>query len=123
LLIAEQVQARSDGEPNSTVTVSLAAKRRSQAENDAFVIVGEPIEVSMTEYDVPALRAAFLNSLSLSHRSLYTLRDLYTGWTESVDAFRAARAVGTFMLPASADQASARRGYLAEYDRLEAELA
>jgi hypothetical protein len=122
LLIAEQGQERSDGEQNSMVTVSLAAKRRSQAENEAFVIDSEPTEITLIKDDLPGLRTAFLDSLALSHQPRHSLRELYIGWAESVDAFRAARATGTFALPTSADQARARHSDLGEYDRIEAEL-
>lgn len=123
LLIAEQDEGRKDAGQNDPVTVSLAVKRRSQAESDAFVIDGDPVEIDLTEADDPAVRVAFLDSLSLSLRSRNSFRDLYAGWIESVDAFRAARATGTFALPTSAEQATARQADLAEYERIEAELA
>ncbi|MEV5745680.1 DUF4391 domain-containing protein [Microbispora rosea] len=114
VLIAEQGEA---------VTLSLAGKRRSLNETDAFVVEGEPTEVILNGGFGPDLLRPFLDAIALSRQPRYTLRELYLGWIETVEALHAARITGTFSLAATQEQAAVRRSALSDCARLETELA
>lgn len=99
------------------LVLSLAEKRRSQNEAEAFVLDGEPVEAVVD--DPPS---GFLDSLALASRPSADLKSAYEGWIESVEALLAARRTGSFVLPASPKQAAARRAALRECARIESEM-
>ncbi|MEN3536282.1 DUF4391 domain-containing protein [Microbispora sp. ZYX-F-249] len=109
-------------EQSESATLSLVGKRRSLNEAEAFVIEGEPTEVTLDAGVTSDLLQPFLDALALSRQPRYTLRDLYLDWTETVEALHAARITGTFSLAATREQAAVRRRALSDYARLETEL-
>lgn len=109
-------------EQGDRLNLSVAHKRWSQGEAGKTVLDSETVAVDGEEAD-PALEAAFLGALALDKQPRRTLRSLYQGWMDTLLAFQAAKRSGTFVLPGSAEAASARRDALQECERLEAEIA
>lgn len=97
--------------------LSLAQKRRSQSEADAFVLDGEAVEVVLE----PVL-PEFLEAFALASQPRSDLRALYQGWIETAEALQAARRTGGFTLPRSPKHAERRRDALRECARIEEEM-
>lgn len=106
-------------------TVSLAHKRRSQAEAGKFVLEGPVVatEPMITARPEPA-DVAFLAGLALTAQPGAHLHALYHGWLARVTAHRAAALTGRVeALAEPAATHEARVAYLDEHARLTAELA
>ena len=67
--------------------------------------------------------AAFRDALALERQPQGTLRDLYQGWIDTVQAFRAAAITGGFRLLPTAAAASDRAAALREYWHLGERIA
>lgn len=105
------------------VSLSLAHKRRSQAEAGA-VVADPPVATPPFDPAAPAAaEAAFLADLALAHQPTENLQSLYEGWMDRVTALVAARVTGRYALPAAAADGDARRDALDEHAHLEREIA
>lgn len=104
------------------VSLSLAHKRWSQNERGRTVLEGEIAQASWADTSEGPHDRAFVEALSLVRQPRDTLYGLYQGWMDTLLALEAARRTGTFALPATADDALARRQALREGARLEAEV-
>lgn len=107
---------------DETPELSLAHKRRSLGEAAKTVIEGE-IVIARLCRDCPAESlAAFRDALALARQPQGTLKALYQGWIDTVQAFRAAMITGGFHLPqtpaAAVDRDAALREYRALADRI-----
>jgi hypothetical protein len=110
-------------EHQSKLSVSLAHKRWSQGEAGATVLDGDVFGIDLNGVISPELLESFHESLSLVRQPKSSLFALYQGWIDTVLSLQAATISGTFSIPASAEQADARRQALQECARLETEMA
>lgn len=103
--------------------LSGAHKRWSQGEAGKTVLEGEVVAVELQ----PALDEerwlTFGEALALGRQPRATLYALYQGWIDALLALHAARVTGAFTLANDAAQAASRYKALAEYTRLEGEIA
>lgn len=107
----------------ATVSLSLAGKRRSQAEA-AAVVADAPVATPPFDPASPSpAESAFLADLALARQPAGDLRSLYDGWMARVTALLAARVTGRYASPAGSADGDARRLALDEYARLEREIA
>ena len=114
LLIAEQ---------GSTVGLSAAPKRWSQAEAGKTVLEGDVITVEW-DADQDAERwPGFCAALALGQQPRINLQALYQGWIDTLLALQAAHVTGAFAVPSTAEQAGLRQGALQECTRLGREIA
>jgi hypothetical protein len=114
LLIAEQ---------GSTVGLSAAHKRWSQAEAGKTVLEGAVVTVEW-DADLDNQRwPGFCDALALGQQPRINLQALYQGWIDTLLALQAARVTGAFALPTTAEQAEQRREALQESARLDKEIA
>ena len=114
LLIAEQ---------GSSVGLSAAHKRWSQAEAGKTVLEGDVITVEW-DADQDAERwPGFCAALALGQQPRINLQALYQGWIDTLLALQAAHVTGAFAVPSSAEQAGLRQGALQECTRLGREIA
>lgn len=113
LLVVEQ-----DGQ----VSVSAAHKRHSQAEKDATVLDGIPATVSLQKAP-EGPDSAFLGTLAVAALPSANLYAMVQGWVDRVEALRAARITGLFVLPKDGARDSARSELLAEWEKLQTDLA
>ena len=111
--------ARRDGTPE----VSLAHKRRSLGEATKTVIDGEIVVARLCDDCPTELLATFRDALALACHAQGTLKDLYQGWIDTVQAFRAATITGGFHLPPTSAAAADREAALREYRYLEDRIA
>lgn len=111
------------------LTLSMAHKRWAQNEADKVVLDGSLVSallpdpsatdpVSGSEAD-----RSLIQCLSVTSQPRATLHDLYQGWMGCVEALLAARLTGRYRVPATPEQAAARRQALADCERLEAEIS
>ena len=106
-----------------TPEFSLAHKRRSLGEMDKTVLNGEIVATRVCG-DCPAEPlAAFRNALALECQPRGTLKDLYQGWIDTVQAFRAATITGRFRILSTAAAAFDREAALREYWHLSERIA
>ncbi len=98
--------------------LSLAHKRRSLAEADKTVIDGEMVVAQLSRECAAGPVAAFRDALALQRQPRGTLMDLYRGWIDTVQAFRAATITGGFRLPPTTEAASDRAAALQDYSHL-----
>jgi len=105
------------------VALSLAHKRRSQAENAAFVVESTFRSPFFDPRTPTPPQAAFLASIALSSLPQLSLFELYEGYLDRLEALLAAEVAGAFRLPAGRPAAAARHDALASRDRIERELA
>ena len=110
-------------EQHPELTFSLAHKRWSQGEAGVTVLDGEVFIVALDKVTNAALLTAFAEALPLTSQPRVSLYALYQGWIDTVLALRAACLNGTFAMPASAEQADARRQALQEIALIESEMA
>lgn len=107
----------------TTLTLSLAHKRRSQGDAAAWVTdFLELLDLHPAD-DAEAVRQSFLAALALDTRPVADLVDLYQGWLDALLALRVARLTGTFRILPGPDAAHALRADLDELARLTRELA
>ncbi len=98
--------------------LSLAHKRRSLAEADKTVIDGEIVVVQLPGECTAGPVKAFRDALALQRQPRGTLMDLYRGWIDAVQAFRAAKITGGFRMPSTTEVASDRAAALQDYSHL-----
>ena len=111
--------ASKDGMPE----ISLAHKRRSRVEADKTVIDGEIVMARAYGDCANEVLASFQSALALAQQPRHTLHTLYQGWTDTVQAFRAAMITGRFCLPPTRTAAANREAALREYQDLDATIA
>ena len=108
---------------DGTPEVSLAHKRRSLGEAARTVIDGEIVFAPIHEDTAPESLAEFSSALALARQPRGTLKDLYQGWLDTVQTFRAATITGAFCLPPTAAAAADREAALREYRQLTDRIA
>lgn len=110
-------------EHDGAAALSLAPKRRSEAEADRIVVE----EVLTTDGLRPSgdtpVENAFLASLALAAQPRRDLNALYQGWIGCVAALAAARITGQYALATSPERTAARRVALDELERIHKEVA
>ena len=104
----------------ATLTLSLAHKRRSQAEKTGFVLDGA---VALAELNGAPTANAFCAHLAIDQQPTTNLLALYQGWLDQLTAFLAARVTGVFANSATPAHAAARREALAQYTALQREFS
>lgn len=113
LLIAEQ---------GSTVGLSAAPKRWSQAEAGKMVLEGDVITVEWVPDQDAERWPGFRAALALGQQPRINLKALYQGWIDTLLALQAAHVTGAFAVPSTAEQAGLRQGALQECTRLGREI-
>ena len=106
-----------------TPELSLAHKRRSLGEAGRTVIDGEIVVAGVCDDCSSQLLMAFRDELALARQPRSTLLDLYQGWIDTVQAFRAAAVTGEFRLPQTTAAAADREAALRDYRWLEDRIA
>ena len=114
LLIAAQGEIR---------TISLAHKRRSQGEAGATVLDGALIVADVAAAPSPGVKADFVSEMAIAKQPRDNLFALYQGWIDTVTTLLAAQVTGVFTVASSPEIAVRRRTALAEYQRLDAQMA
>jgi hypothetical protein len=114
LLIAEQ---------GSTVGLSAAHKRWSQAEAGKTVLEGDVVTVEWDAHQNNQRWPGFCDALALGQQPPINLQALYQGWIDTLLALQAAHVTGVFAVPTNAGQAEQRREALQESARLDKEIA
>ena len=114
LLIAEQ---------GSTVGLSAAHKRWSQAEAGKTVLEGDVVTVEWDSEQDAERWPGFCDALALGQQPRINLQALYQGWIDTLMALQAAHVTGVFAVPTNAGQAEQRREALQESARLDKEIA
>ena len=100
---------------DGTPELSLVHKRRSLGDAGRTVMDGE-IVIARISRECPAEPlAAFLDALALARQPQASLKALYQGWIDTVQAFRAAMITGSFCLPLTSAAAAGREVALREY--------
>ena len=103
--------------------LSLAHKRWSRSEKGKTVVDGEIVSARLGDDCADGPTTAFCDALAIDRQPRATLHALYQGWTDTVQALRAAGVTGRFKLPASVTEAADRAAALEEYARLESRIA
>lgn len=103
--------------------LSAAHKRWSQGEAGKTVLEGEVVAVELQAALDGERGRVFGDALALGRQPRSTLYALYQGWIDTLLALHAARVTGAFTLANDAEQAASRYQALAEYARLEGEIA
>ena len=114
LLIAQQ---------GSTVGLSAAHKRWSQAEAGKTVLEGDGVTVEWDSEQDAERWPGFCDALALCQQPRINLRALYEGWIDTLLALQAAHVTGAFAMAPNAAQAEQRREALQESARLDKEIA
>jgi hypothetical protein len=113
LLIAEQ---------GSTVGLSAAHKRWSQAEAGKTVLEGDVVTVEWVADQDNQRWPGFCAALALGQQPSINLQALYQGWIDTLLALQAAHVTGAFAVASTAEQAGLRQGALQECTRLGREI-
>ena len=108
---------------DGTPEVSLAHKRLSLGEATRTVIDGEIVFAQIHGDAAPEPLVAFRIALALARQPRGTLKDLYQGWIDTVQTFRAATITGAFRLPPTPAAATDREAALREYRQLTDRIA
>ena len=106
-----------------TPAISLAHKRWSQGEAGKTVVEGDIVSAPLGDGCTNKLTAAFCDTLAMNRQPTSTLYALYQGWIDTVQALRAARVTGQFLMPTSEMEAKDRAAALEEYARLKSRIA
>jgi hypothetical protein len=114
LLIAEQ---------GSSVGLSAAQKRWSQAEAGKTVLEGDVVAVEWDADQDNQRWPGFCDALALGQQPRFNQLALYQGWIDTLMALQAAHVTGAFAMPTNAGQAEQRREALQESARLGREIA
>lgn len=114
-------------ESENAIVMSLAHKRRAQNEANSVVLDGDPVSVTFdkrepSESSYSETDAKFLQSLSISDHTHYSLFGLYQGLINSVHSILASRITGTYRELDNQDASDARARDLIDCQRLESEL-
>jgi hypothetical protein len=110
-------------EQGSTVGLSAAHKRWSQAEAGKTVLEGDVVTVEWDADQNNQRWPGFCAALALGQQPRINLQALYQGWIDTLLALQAARVTGIFAVPTNAVQAEQRREALQESARLDKEIA
>ena len=106
-----------------TPAISLAHKRWSQGGAGKTVLEGDVVSTRLGDGCPDKLTAAFFDALTMNRQPTSTLYALYQGWIDTVQALRAARVTGNFLMTTSAMEATDRTAALDEYVCLESRIA
>ena len=106
-----------------TPAISLAHKRWSQGGVGKTVLEGDVVSARLGDAYTSKLTAAFYDALAMNRQPTSTLYALYQGWIDTVQALRAAKVTGNFLMPTSELEAKDRTAALEEYVRLESRIA
>jgi hypothetical protein len=106
-----------------TTSISVAHKRWSQGETGQIVIEEVRSAAPFRPGAPTAVEASFMDSLALSGLPRGDLLATYQGWFDRIAALEAAGITGTFAVPGATEQGAALQDGLAEYTRIERELA
>lgn len=103
-----------------SIGISMANKRFAQNQAGKIVLDDGVTECALVDHsETPSL----LKCLALALQPRTHLFALYQGWLACLEAFRAAQITGRLELPTDSTSQEARRKALAEYARLEREIA
>lgn len=105
----------------SSLWLSLAHKRKSEAEAEVLVLDGDVINADLAGAGPGAAAGERLSLLALRHQRRGSLHALYDSWLDTACALLACERTGTLRSAGSREDAQARRVALAEYDRLQVE--
>ena len=108
-------------EQNERVHLSVAHKRRSQAEVEKTVLDGDVVGVDLNGV-APTICRPFLSSLVLGQQPRGSLYALYQGWMDSLLALLSAGRTGAFGVLDEVDLRAERQKALKECEQLEAEM-
>lgn len=108
-------------EQEGAAALSLAPKRRSEAETGQVVVEAVETTPLLRPESPTAEEAAFLAHVPLAAQPRRDLHALYEGWRGCVTALAAARVTGSYVLAAAPEQAAARRALLDEHHSLRRE--
>ena len=110
-------------ELDSTVGLSAAHKRWSQAEAGKTVLEGNVVSVEWHPEQEAERWPSFRDALALGKQPRSNLQALYQGWIDTLLALQAARVTGAFAVASNAEQAGLRHKALQECTRLGREIA
>ena len=103
--------------------ISLAHKRWSKDEAGKTVVEGDIVSARLGDGGINKLTTTFYDALAMNQQPTSTLYALYQGWIDTVQALRASRVTGNFLMPTSDLEAKDRAAALGEYARLESRIA
>lgn len=102
--------------------ISVAHKRRSQAEADKTVLLeGQAFEASLDGLPAHVL-AAFAKTLPAAQQPRRDLLAFYTGYQYAIQALDVARATGTFALETGAERVALRHGQVGRLAEINEEI-
>lgn len=106
------------------MSVSLSHKRWSQNEAARTVLEGPMVEVNLESDWTRATEEErlFLKALSLTCQRNSNLFTLYQGWINTLFSLQAARLTGSFVQPATEEQAVSRQHALQECEQLQVQI-
>ena len=107
---------------NGKVSLSLAHKRHSQAEEGQMVMERLEISRSFVPDTLSPLEGAFLHSLALAQQPQRNLFDLYQGWIDCLTALTASEITGIYCKAETPQAAAERHQALDEYAALEKDI-
>ncbi|MDA8126578.1 MAG: DUF4391 domain-containing protein [Deltaproteobacteria bacterium] len=107
-------------EQDDRVTLSFAHKRWSQGESGKTVLDDA---ITLSELVQHTSTKAFMDSMAVALQPRTHLLELYQGWIDCLDAFRAAIVTGRFIRFNSIADTISRREALAEYSQLMRQIA
>lgn len=110
-------------EQESSLTLSLADKRRSEVEKEKIVLDGEIFEVQLDDKFNQNCLHNFLEALALKCQPHMSLRALYKGWINILLALQASKITGNFTLVTTEECAASRREALQGCRELESKIA
>lgn len=105
-------------EQDGAAALSLAAKRRSEAETGQVVVEAVETTEPLRPQSLTANEMAFLAHLPLAAQPRTDLNVLYDGWRGCVTALAAARVTARYVHSAVPQRVAERRDALDEYQRL-----
>ena len=103
---------------DGALELSLTYKRRSLREVGKTVVASDIVAAQVDGECADEPVAAFRGALALAHQPRDTLRALYQGWIDAMQALCAAQVAGAFPLPAADQEAALRECRLLD-DRIE----
>lgn len=109
-------------EHEGMVALSLAPKRRSEAEADRVVVEEVHTTEGVCVSEATPLGKAFLASLALAKQPHSHFHALYQGWIGCVAALAAARITGEYVRSTSPERTAIRRAALDELERIDKEV-
>jgi hypothetical protein len=107
-------------EQGGALRISLCHKRWSEGEAGKVVLEGDLVGCGVRDAD---WAGDFLGALALSRQPRDSMKSLYNGWMETVEAVQAAERTGRFRLLSVPEAAARRRAALAELARIEKLIA